>query len=317
MANLKETTVDGKLTATSLETGNVTSSGKVTSSSLSTGGISAKSVSATGKISAATIDTDSALCDTVTVQGNVSPGLKMDKNVNSNVHMTDANGVLREVIRVNNSTSTPILIIGDGFYVDSTGYTNLCGGNSVNLRVAGNSTYGVQLVHNSSMRYFAPLDSSNVYLGISSNKWKSIHCATATIQTSDEREKNGIMAISDYPAMFSRAGGSNVFEMLFSKLVPKTYYLNIEDNKPELHIGFVAQDVAAILEELGMSEDELGLLQHDYWTDEETGEEKDAYGLRYEEFIALNVYVTQKLIAEKDDMKRRLDRIEEALGISE
>ena len=49
--------------------------------------------------------------------------------------------------------------------------------------------------------------------------------------------------------------------------------------------------------EVGIPAESLPLLSHKYWTDEETGEEKDRYGLAYEEFIALNTYMIKKLQA--------------------
>ena len=49
------------------------------------------------------------------------------------------------------------------------------------------------------------------------------------------------------------------------------------------------------MEELGISEHELDLVHHDTWIDEETGEEKDAYGIAYENLIALLIHEVQKL----------------------
>lgn len=240
-------------------------------------------------------------------------GLNFYRNDSSKITGTGSDGELYEMLRIGETTNgEPICMVGDGMFTAGVGCGYLLGGTDVYMK-AGKSNSGVR--YNYANDCFIPVSNSVTILGNSAYKWKQIYASSATIQTSDEREKNNIMAIADYPSMFSRTGSGNIFEQLFSKLTPKTYYLNIEEDKPELHIGFVAQDVAAILEESGMTEDDLGLLVHDYWTDEETGEEKDAYGLRYEEFIALNTYMIQRLIAEKDDIKARLEKIEETLGI--
>lgn len=212
-----------------------------------------------------------------------------------------------ETLRIGGTVSVPILIIGDGFFVDKKGYTNVCGGTAVNMRVNGDSTAGVTCAYEDSAVYYRPLTDKKVYLGSGSKRWADIYGSKSAVSTSDEREKNGITAIADYPSMFT---GGNALELLFSRLIPKTYYLNMESDKPELHIGFIAQDIAAVLEELGMSEDDLGLLNHEYWIDEETGEEKDAYGLRYEEFIALNTHMIQKLCREKENFEERLLALE-------
>lgn len=146
-------------------------------------------------------------------------------------------------------------------------------------------------------------------LGASSFRWYKIYCASNEISTSDEREKSDIMSIADYPATYSRDGSGNVFEKLFNKLVPKTYTLDIEKTN-ELHMGFIAQDVEKSMEELGLSSSDVGFVTHDYWVDQETGEEKDRYGLAYAEFIALNTYMIQKQQARIKSLEERIGDLE-------
>jgi hypothetical protein len=59
-----------------------------------------------------------------------------------------------------------------------------------------------------------------------------------------------------------------------------------------------------------MNETDIGFLHHTVWLDEKTQETKDMYGLRYEEFIALNTYMIQKLTKENREIKERLNKIE-------
>ena len=118
--------------------------------------------------------------------------------------------------------------------------------------------------------------------------------------------------MADYPVTYSRDGNGNVFEKLFNKLQPKTYTLNIEDTN-EIHMGFIAQDVANAMEELGLSEDDLGVISHDYWIDEKTGEEKDRYGLAYEEFTSLNTHMIQKQQKEINDLKQQIEELKALL----
>ena len=139
--------------------------------------------------------------------------------------------------------------------------------------------------------FVRPNVANKIGLGHTSYRWYCLYQYLSAINTSDEREKHDITAISDLPNVLSSDGG-NFLEILFSRLVPKVYCMN-EDGE-RLHIGFVAQDIAKVLDELGVGENDLGLLQHDYWIDEETGEEKDLYGLGYSEFIALNTHMIQK-----------------------
>ncbi len=76
--------------------------------------------------------------------------------------------------------------------------------------------------------------------------------------------------------------------------------------KDKLHIGFVAQDIVATLNKFGCSEEDLDLIQHDEWVDEETGEQKEQYSLVYNDIIALNTYMIQKCMKRIDELEKRL-----------
>lgn len=164
---------------------------------------------------------------------------------------------------------------------------------------------------------FNPATDGECMLGGSGTRWARVYAALGEVQTSDEREKSDITAIADYPVMYSTEGEGNIWDKLFSKLVPKTYTMNIEDSG-DVHIGFIAQDVEAAMTELGLTVDDVGFVIHDYWTDEETGEERDAYGLAYDEFIALNTYMIQKQQAKINSLEERIAKLEALLeGTSE
>lgn len=160
--------------------------------------------------------------------------------------------------------------------------------------------------------YFRPINSGDCGLGSENHRWYRLWAANSTNTSSDEREKSDIMSMADYPVTYSRDGNGNVFEKLFNKLQPKTYTLNIEDTN-EIHMGFIAQDVANAMEELGLSEDDLGVISHDYWIDEKTGEEKDRYGLAYEEFTSLNTHMIQKQQKEINDLKQQIEELKALL----
>lgn len=160
---------------------------------------------------------------------------------------------------------------------------------------------------------FRPVTDTKCSIGRADYRWYRLWAASSAVQTSDEREKSDIMSLSDYPATYSRNGSGNIFEQLYDKLIPKTYTLNIEGNE-DVHIGFVAQDIAASMAELGLSEDDLGLIDHSCWIDEETGEEKDRYGLCYEEFAALNTYMIQKQKARITELETQLADQEERIA---
>lgn len=262
-------------------------------------------ISGTAKSAQAKIASDSSGFLNITGAGIVLPNTKP-------IYGKDVDGNRVEIARVGGESGYPGLIIGDSLYSNATGYTNIGSGSRVTLL---NSKDRIVFERNdtSDTTYtanFRPESNGTCNLGTTGKRFKQLFAATTTISTSDEREKNNIMAIEEYPSMFSNG---NVFEILFSNLIPKTYYLNLEDDAPELHIGFIAQDIVATLNEMGMSEGDVSLLHHGHWIDEETGEEKDMYGLRYEEFIALNTYMIQKCLSRFDVQQTEMNNLKQEI----
>ena len=160
--------------------------------------------------------------------------------------------------------------------------------------------------------FFSPVSSGYICLGNSNNRFYGIYLSHSPNVSSDKRIKNNIIPISK--GLKSRA---NIFEQLFDLLKPVSFSLS-NDKSNKTHIGFVAQDVSNALSSLGVKEDNFELIDHMFFTDEETGEEKDEYGLRYEEFIALNTHMIQKANTtiqsqqkEIDDLKKQVQDLQE------
>lgn len=160
--------------------------------------------------------------------------------------------------------------------------------------------------------FFSPVSSGYICLGNSNNRFFGVYLSHSPNVSSDKRIKNNIVPISK--GLKSR---ENIFEQLFDLLKPVSFSLN-NDKSNKTHIGFVAQDVSNALSSLGVKEDNFELIDHMFFTDEETGEEKDEYGLRYEEFIALNTHMIQKANTtiqsqqkEIDDLKKQAQDLQE------
>ena len=160
--------------------------------------------------------------------------------------------------------------------------------------------------------FFSPVSSGYICLGNSNNRFYGIYLSHSPNVSSDKRIKNNIIPISK--GLKSR---ENIFEQLFDLLKPVSFSLS-NDKSNKTHIGFVAQDVSNALSSLGVKEDNFELIDHMFFTDEETGEEKDEYGLRYEEFIALNTHMIQKTNTtiqsqqkEIDDLKKQAQDLQE------
>ena len=99
-------------------------------------------------------------------------------------------------------------------------------------------------------------------------------------------------------------------------------YRFIENDK-EIHIGFVAQDVEQAMMDCNISDEEFYGLEHavlskkDFKSYEEWNKfldnnngANDMYTLCYQEFIALNTAMIQKLQNRCNDFERRLSALE-------
>lgn len=204
-------------------------------------------------------------------------------------------------LRVMSMGSSDNLGIGAGLYNAGTGITNIYGGTGARLLIPYNSkSYGAAVSLTGESSYpaaFRPYSSGTTYLGTASYKWYKIYAANATVQTSDRREKENIMPFGNNIVTFvSEEGESESVDLhtaLFDRLQPVQYNFIKGDRK--ICYGLIAQDVLETLRELEICETELDLVQHDWWTDEETGEQKDSYGIAYNNLIAMLIYEVQKL----------------------
>lgn len=172
---------------------------------------------------------------------------------------------------------------------------NSTGGGSVYI---GTSAKGV-CVNSSNSIY--PRTTKAISCGHSSYLWTTVYAQTATINTSDIREKQ---AIDDIPDEVLDAWGEVNF---------KQYKLNDSVNEKgfenaRFHTGLIAQEIMEVFTKHGLDPTKYGLFCHDEWDvhedpKDETSpvvEHKDAYALRYEEALCL----------EAAYQRRRLDRLE-------
>lgn len=162
--------------------------------------------------------------------------------------------------------------------------------------------------------------SSSVYCGTTENPFKGGYSSGGWKTTSDRRKKKDFRKLLE----------DDRFERFFELLQPMEYRLIENDEK--MHIGFVAQDVEQAMTDCGISENEFYGLEHavfyekDFESNEEwkkfleqNGGANDMYTLCYQEFIALNTTMIQKLQNRCNDFERRLSAIERKWsdGISE
>lgn len=160
--------------------------------------------------------------------------------------------------------------------------------------------------------------SSSVACGTPDNPFKVGYSSGGWKTTSDRRKKK------DFQKLLS----DDRFERFFELLQPMKYRLIENDDKT--HIGFVAQDVEQAMADCGISENEFYGLEHvvfskkDFESNEEwekflekNGGANDMYTLCYQEFIALNTAMIQKLQNRCNDFERRLSALERSVSHAE
>ena len=153
--------------------------------------------------------------------------------------------------------------------------------------------------------------SSSVYCGTTENPFAGGYSSGGWKTTSDRRKKKDFRKLLE----------DDRFERFFELLQPMEYRLIENDDKT--HIGFVAQDVEQAMTDCDISENEFYGLEHAVFSEkdfesneewekflEQNGGENDMYTLCYQEFIALNTAMIQKLQNRCNDFERRLSALE-------
>lgn len=153
--------------------------------------------------------------------------------------------------------------------------------------------------------------SSSVYCGTNPNPFAGGYSSGGWKTTSDRRKKKDFRKLLE----------DDRFERFFELLQPMEYRLIENDEK--MHIGFVAQDVEQAMTDCDISENEFYGLEHTVFSEkdfesneewekflEQNGGTNDMYTLCYQEFIALNTAMIQKLQNRCNDFERRLSALE-------
>lgn len=160
--------------------------------------------------------------------------------------------------------------------------------------------------------------SSSVYCGTNPNPFAGGYSSGGWKTTSDRRKKKDFRKLLE----------DDRFERFFELLQPMEYRLIENDEK--MHMGFVAQDVEQAMTDCDISENEFYGLEHavfsekDFESNEEwknflerNGGANDMYTLCYQEFIALNTAMIQKLQNRCNDFERRLSALERSVSHAE
>lgn len=163
--------------------------------------------------------------------------------------------------------------------------------------------------------------------GTSGHRWKQVYAGTATISTSDRNLKKDIKELDENHLKF------------FLLLTPVSFQF-IDGDSGRTHIGFIAQDVESAMAQCGLTaldfagfckdvkvktvpvekevelEDGTVATYTDYVDEavlDADGNPEYIYSLRYEEFIALVTYTTQKLYKRVDELGNWMKEMEDRL----
>lgn len=216
--------------------------------------------------------------------------------------------------------------------INGASYRMICVNDSANLHIGGNTSTGNNNIssailsvlncqygfYDTAFRVMEAYD-NKVSLGGGYARWKQVYAKNTSISTSDRNLKHDIHDIDD-----------NLIKLFF-KIKPKTYYFNDGDR---IHIGLIAQDFEDSMHELGLSENDYGMIckdiLYDYTKFDEDGvpiedskvpkKDEDGniiyrYSFRYEELITLIVQVVHNQQKELDDIKNDIANIKQNLGI--
>ena len=147
---------------------------------------------------------------------------------------------------------------------------------------------------------FAPLDDDIMALGKTGRKWGNIYSKNATINTSDENEKEILSGIS-----------TNL-EKLFMKLTPVQYkWRNFKetDHHDRIHFGFGAQSTAHAAESIGLNPFDYSMICKDDLQSPTADGRNEEWGLRYSELHALEVHMIQIQQKEIEKLKAEIAQL--------
>lgn len=144
-------------------------------------------------------------------------------------------------------------------------------------------------------------------IGTAGKSWDILYVKNGAVQSSDRNRKRDI----------TRMGEKQ--EQLFNLLSPVTFKF-IDSSYDRYHYGFISQEVEDAIIESGLTTKDFAGFCKDVKRDDDgkpvfdkDGNQEYVYSLRYNEFIALNTHMIQKLQAENQKLKERIDSLEKTM----
>ena len=164
----------------------------------------------------------------------------------------------------------------------------------------------------------ASWNNASLYLGYSDKRWKQVWAANGTIQTSDKRHKAIIDNISNQDC-FNMVKNTDVFSyvMLDKNKEERDEFERVEatlmnsGNDENIKMGILAQDILDY-------DCSKYVLTYSEYTDEETGETKDYYGIDAYAFSSSIMGALKHEISlrekENDELKQEINELKQELA---
>lgn len=225
----------------------------------------------------------------------------------------DKNGVIRFATKNNTVDNYPLYLHQDGtvevtgeLKVDEALVTSLIKNNgNIQLKYSDGADVTLSKSSSTTAGYWRPTsDKTESNLGSASYKWNTVYATNTSTQSDrkDKREIEGIEKALDF----------------IMNLQPVQYkFKNSSTKQGRTHYGFIAQDVATIAKDLGENlslvkasyviENKDGTFEDGYYNgSEDIPDEKLAWSLDYNEFIAPLVSVVQEQQKRIEELEKRL-----------
>jgi len=186
--------------------------------------------------------------------------------------------------------------------------------------VGDSSTYVIDTYQNSATNYFLATTSKvrmqagdtsyiEIIKAVAASGETAAVTDTITLAATEITLNGGAVVLGDGTAVSSDRNVKNSisydmdrYEPVFMDLLPAWYRLNY-GTSGRFHLGLVAQDVEKALLDHGLTtSDFAGLIIRN----NDGGEKR--YALRYEEFVPLNIYMTQKLYKKVEALEKELEK---------
>ena len=182
---------------------------------------------------------------------------------------------------------------------------NNAGGGGGSSNTLDYSSYSAQwiLATDSKSTYlaFRPYDEGSYksYLGDQSYRWQRLNSKAACDTSSDRTLKDRIIYFDN----------NESFDKFFMDLKPVSYHLKYEDESED-HYGFIAQDVEKSFNLANIDCDNLGIIRKNKLDKPNQAGLCMEYSLAYEEFIPINIMMTQKAHRRIDELEKSKSKIE-------